>query len=428
MGVSGYEVRFIKNITDVGHLTDDDIAQGDSGEDKMLKKARIENKDPYEIARFYENAAREAESEMNITPAHYHPRATEHIPQMIDMIDDLIAKGHAYVCDDDDNGHVFFDIESFPQYGQLSGNTLDKLKIGARLEEPMSCKKNQWDFALWLKAPKNHLMQWESPWGRGYPGWHIECSAMSMEYLGNSFDIHTGGEDNIFPHHEAEIAQSQCATNSNFVNYWMHSRFLLVDGKKMSKSKGNFYTLDSIKEKGFEPMDLRMLYLLSHYRSQMDFTWKGLEQARINRKTIQRFYERLLHYESSWVNTEADSLELNSQLEKAKARIRDDLNTPDAIAFILGQIKGINTLMDTGQQINVEGALKLIEEIVVRILGIKLDKPASKIPKEIVDLAEKREQARANKDFALSDQLRDEISAAGYVIEDAPDGYKLSKK
>ena len=223
---AGFEVRHIKNITDVGHLTEDDVAQGDSGEDKIEKKARTEKKTPEEIARFYENYFRETEKKMNIRPAHFFPRATAHVPQMIALIEILIRKNHAY----EKNGNVFLDVTSFENYGQLSGNTLDRLKVGARLEEHPD-KRHSWDFALWLKAPVGHLMHWASPWSEGYPGWHIECSAMSMEYLGEQFDIHTGGEDNIFPHHEAEIAQSECATgHASFARYWIHSRHLLFNG------------------------------------------------------------------------------------------------------------------------------------------------------------------------------------------------------
>ena len=264
----GYEVRLIKNITDVGHLTEDDVAQGDSGEDKMLKAADKEKKTPEEVAKFYEEYFKSAEKEMNILPAQYFPRATAHVPQMIKIIEGLLQKGFAY----EKNGNVFFDVTKFADYGKLSGNTLENLKVGARLEEHPD-KKNPWDFALWLKAPKEHLLKWDSPWSVGYPGWHIECSAMSTEYLGNTIDIHTGGEDNIFPHHEAEIAQTECYTGQKFVNYWLHTRHLMVDGEKMSKSKGNLYKLEDIKEKGFSPMDLRLLLLSSHYRSQVNFTW-----------------------------------------------------------------------------------------------------------------------------------------------------------
>ncbi|HOF42458.1 MAG TPA: cysteine--tRNA ligase, partial [Candidatus Moranbacteria bacterium] len=278
---SGYEVRLIKNITDVGHLSEDDLGQADSGEDKMLKAALIEKKTPEEIAKFYEDYFKTTEKEMNILPAQYFPRATAHVPQMIKIIEGLIQKGCAY----EKNGNVFFDVTKFSNYGKLSGNTLENLKVGARLEEHPD-KKNPWDFALWLKAPEKHILKWESPWSLGYPGWHIECSAMSLEYLGNTFDIHTGGEDNIFPHHEAEIAQSECYTGKKFANFWLHTRHLLMNGEKMSRSKGNLYTLEDIKEKGFSAMDLRLLFLSSHYRSRLDFSWNALEQAHKNLQRI----------------------------------------------------------------------------------------------------------------------------------------------
>src|SRR6185369_5362975 len=278
---AGYEVRMIKNITDVGHLTADDVAQGDTGEDKIEKKAKAEKKTPAEIADFYETYAFAAEKAMNIEPAHYTPRATAHVKQMIKLIEELIEKGHAY----EKNGNVFFDVTTFKNYGKLSGNTLENLEVGARLEEHPD-KKNPWDFALWLRAPKEHLMHWPSPWGEGYPGWHIECSAMSMEYLGDTFDIHTGGEDNIFPHHEAEIAQSESVTDKPFVRYFLHTRHMLVNGEKMSKSKGNFFTLEDLLEKGFTQMDFRMALLGSHYRSQMNFSWEAMEQAKKNKETL----------------------------------------------------------------------------------------------------------------------------------------------
>ncbi|MGB4833906.1 MAG: cysteine--tRNA ligase, partial [Candidatus Moraniibacteriota bacterium] len=262
LSLSGFDVRHVKNITDVGHLTADDVAQGDSGEDKITKKAKAEHKTPAEIVAFYTNYYHQTEQALNILPAHEEPHATAYVPQMIHFIEGLIEGGHAYTV----NGNVFFDVTSFADYGQLSGNTLEHLKVGARLEEHPD-KRHPWDFALWLKAPEGHLMRWDSPWGVGYPGWHIECSAMNLATLGATIDIHTGGEDNIFPHHEAEIAQSECGNGVPFARYWVHTRHLLVDGQKMSKSKGNFYRLEDVLERGYSAMDLRMLYLGAHYRS-----------------------------------------------------------------------------------------------------------------------------------------------------------------
>lgn len=411
----GYEVRLIRNITDVGHMTDDDIAQGDTGEDKMEKKARAEHKSPADIAAFYEDYFHGAETDMNLLPAHFYPRATAHVTQMIRMIETLIAGGHAY----EKNGNVFFDVTSFAGYGHLSGNTLEQLKVGARLEEHPD-KRNPWDFALWLKAPKEHTMHWPSPWGEGYPGWHIECSAMSLEYLGDSFDIHTGGEDNIFPHHEAEIAQSECATGKPFVRYWLHNRHLLVDGEKMSKSKGNFYTLEDIVEKGYSPTDLRMLFLSAHYRSQMNFTWDGLAQAKKNRETLASLADRL---EDAGASTGPDIAA--EPREKFLVAVQDDLNTPLALSILLEFSTTANTALDRQDAFDAKPAIAFLKEA-FGLFGLKREKESA--PPEVRKLAALRESARLDKDFTAADELRDRILAAGWTVEDTAQGPKLKRK
>lgn len=410
---AGYEVRHIKNITDVGHMTADDIAQGDSGEDKIAKKALAEHKTPEEIARFYEERFREDEAAMNILPAHYFPRATAHVPHMIKTIETLIESGHAY----EKNGNVFFDVTSFEPYGALSGNTLEKLKVGARLEEHPD-KRNPWDFALWLKAPAGHLMHWASPWSEGYPGWHIECSSMSQEYLGDSFDIHTGGEDNIFPHHEAEIAQSECSTGKPFVRYWLHSRHILVDGAKMSKSKGNFYRLADVLERGFTPMDLRLSFLAAHYRSQMNFTWESLEQARKNKESIFKTYARV-----GSVAKDATGFSAAPFVERFIAACEDDLNTPLGLAILQELSREINTRLDAGEALRDDVRSGL--ETMFLVFGLRIEAPAS-IPEDVLELARGREAARKNKDFTEADRLRDELSARGYIVEDTADGPRVS--
>jgi cysteinyl-tRNA synthetase len=413
----GYEVRMIKNITDVGHLTADDIAQGDSGEDKIAKKAVKEHKTPEEIARFYETYALTTEKMMHIEPAHYFPRATAHIPQMIRLIEELIAKSHAY----EKNGNVFLDVTTFPDYGKLSGNTLAHLEVGARLEEHPD-KKNPWDFALWLKAPVGHLMHWPSPWSEGYPGWHIECSAMSMEYLGDTFDIHTGGEDNIFPHHEAEIVQSEGVTNKPFVRYFVHTRHMLVDGAKMSKSKGNFYVLEDLLEKGYTPMDFRMLLNSAHYRSQMNFTWDSLEQAQKNKATLFAAVDRLMTIvQGEDSPSEFDGTEA---LEKIRNAMQDDLNTPEALALTLELTKKVNALLDSDEPANVSALLGVYETIFF-LFGLVQENQI--IPEEIHSLARARDAARADKDWTESDRLRDEIASHGYKVEDTARGYRLKK-
>lgn len=429
----GYEVRHVKNITDVGHLTQDDI---DQGEDKMLKAARREGKTPYDIARFYEEAFREDENKLNILPAEIFPRATEYIPQMIAIIERLIKNGYAYEID----GSVYYDVDKFPAYGQLSGNTLENLKIGARLEAKEE-KKNPYDFALWLKAGEEHLMRWDSPWSVGYPGWHIECSAMSTTNLGETLDFHTGGEDNVFPHHEDEIAQSEGATGQKFVNYWVHARHLLVGGEKMSKSKGNFYTLKDIEERGFPPLAYRYLCLTSHFQSQMNFTWQALEDSRNALETLK--------YSFRSIETDKKGELSNDYLKKFTFSLENNLDTPGAVAITWELIKD--------QQIKPEDKKVTILKF-DEILGFDLaklppvkhygltaetghynlsgnhanithikDYVSKNIPESIISLLRKRIAARQNKDFAASDQLREELKSKGYEIKDTSEGIEISE-
>ncbi len=412
----GYEVRMIKNITDVGHLTDDDLAQGDGGEDKMVKKALKEKKSPYEIAQFFEDYFHGAEKSMNILPAQYFPQATKHIPHIIRLIEELIEAGHAYEA----NGNVFYDVTSFTSYGELSGNSLEKLQVGARLEEHPD-KRHPWDFALWLKAPKDHLMHWTSPWSEGYPGWHIECSAMSREYLGDTLDIHTGGEDHIFPHHEAEIAQSEGASGKTFVKYFLHVRHMMIDGVKMSKSKGNFYTLENIAEQGYSAMDLRMLFLGAHYRSQMNFTWDALSQAKKNRETIENTRKRLLRD-----GKDGDEFRGDQDLTLIREALQDDLNTPLALTYALELCRTLNVKMDKQEELDVT-RLKVVFDIIYTLFGLREEGEVT-LPEEVVLLVESRKSAREAKDFALSDTLREQIDALGYRVEDTVTGQVVSKK
>ncbi|EKE16237.1 MAG: hypothetical protein ACD_11C00024G0005 [uncultured bacterium] len=418
---NGFEVRMIKNITDVGHLTDDDIAQGDSGEDKIGKRAKKEKKSPEEIARFYEENFKQTEKEMNIIPANYFPRATAHVQQMIKIIEKLIEKGNAY----EKNGNVFFDVTSFDEYGKLSGNTLENLKVGARLEEHPD-KKNPWDFALWLKASKEHLMRWDSPWSVGYPGWHIECSAMSTEYLGNTIDVHTGGEDNIFPHHEAEIAQTECYTGQKFVRYWLHTRHILMNGEKMSKSKGNLFTLSDIKEKGYSSMDLRLLFLSSHHGSQLDFSWEALEQAHKNLQKINDFFLEMEAF--SKMKNSGSSIEIEKYQQKIESALDDNLNTPLALSAIYELINETNKLI-AEKNLSSNSAQKILSfwKKINSIFGFIL-RGQAEIPEEIKKLIFEREHARKEKDFQKSDQLRDLIEKKGYIIKDTQEGYNIKQK
>ena len=412
----GYEVRMIKNITDVGHLTNDDIDQGDSGEDKIATKAAKEHKTPEEVSAFYEKYFYQTEKALNILPAHYFPRATSHIPQMIGLIETLITRGHAYEA----NGNVFLDVTTFPDYGALSGNKLINLKVGARLEEHPD-KRHPWDFALWLKAPSGHIMHWSSPWSEGYPGWHIECSAMSMEYLGDTLDIHTGGEDNIFPHHEAEIVQSEGVTKKSFVRYWLHARHLLVDGQKMSKSQGNFYILEDIVSKGFDAMDLRMLFLGAHYRTQMNFTWEALSQAKKNRETLATIKKRLVRE-----GVDGGVFRGDEALAAIRGALQDDLNTPLALTHALELSRILNTKIDAQETLD-RVRLAVVLEIIDTLFGLR-EVLETELPPEVTAVMEQRRIARESKDFALSDNLRQSLEGLGYRVEDTAQGQLLSKK
>lgn len=422
---SGYEVKQIMNITDVGHLTQDDIGQADTGEDKMLKAALKEKKEPLEIAKFYTQVFFQDGKSLNIKKATYYPQATKHIPQMIKIIEGLLKKNLAY----EKNGNVFFDVKKFLPYGKLSGKKLEDLQIGARLEEHPD-KKNPFDFALWLKAPKKHLLKWESPWSLGYPGWHIECSAMSMEYLGETMDIHTGGEDHIFPHHENEIAQSEGFSNQEFSRFWIHVRFLLVDNQKMSKSKGNFYTLKNILDKGFSPMAFRLLILSSHYRSRMNFTLKAMKQAQKNWEKIERFLKKMKEIKNSKNNLlTKKNLDFYLWEEKIRKALDDDLNSPLAISHLYELISEINKNIANGlfDSQEAQKALNFWKKI-NQVFGFKVEKENQILPNEIKNLILQRKQARDKKNWVLSDKLRISIENQGYLLEDTASGQIIHKK
>lgn len=442
----GYEVRYIMNITDVGHLTADDVNQADSGEDKMLKAALREKKTPEEIANFYTEMFMHDITELNFKKANYYPRASAHIPQMIKIIEELIHKSLAYEV----NGNVFYDVEKFKDYGKLSKKKLEELKVGARLEEHPD-KKNPYDFSLWLKAPKEHLLKYPSPWSIGYPGWHIECSAMSMEYLGETLDIHTGGEDHVFPHHENEIAQSEGAAGKPFANFWLHSRFLLVDGKKMSKSKGNFYALKDILEKGFQPMEFRLFALSGHYRSNVNFTWKALEQARVNFNKITDWVNNLKNITDQKTSS---GLDLKKYQKKFEEAMDDDLNVPLALANLYELITETNKKISANKlgQEEAKNILALWEKmnkvfglVIKTTYSLSIDKGEFKLkggnvfmykmsfekdtPENVKKLANERIKAKNNNDFKKSDSFRDEIEKLGYTVEDLKDGeYKIKRK
>jgi cysteinyl-tRNA synthetase len=450
----GYDVTHVMNITDVGHMTDDEVADG-GGEDKMQAAAKrlleakksgalpqgadIDPNDPYAIADFYADAFLDDARLLGLKVAieeqdepRLMPRPTQYVPQMVDLVQTLIERGHAYVASD---GVVYFDVQSFPEYGRLSGNTLDQLRGGAggRVDEAtQAIKKHPADFMLW-KPDASHIMKWPSPWGEGYPGWHLECSVMAQELLGADtngvIDLHSGGEDNLFPHHECEVAQACCATgNEHFARYWLHGRHLMVEGEKMSKSKGNFYTVRDILARGASPAALRLELIKTHYRSNANFTFQGLKDS-------QRQIERWAKLRD-WLERHADvSLAeagpLTVALPLFTAALGDDLNVAKAIG-ILNEAAALHDVSATPQRVG-DGSFTLEDELgalyamdsVLGVLDLDHDAPtdgdeddAALIEAKIIE----RREARTNKDYATSDRIRDELLEMGIEIKDGPEG------
>ncbi|MBR5987254.1 MAG: cysteine--tRNA ligase [Clostridia bacterium] len=404
----GFKVKGVMNITDVGHL----LSDGDEGEDKMQKAARKEGKTPWEIAAFYTEAFFKDIDALNVGRPEIIAKATDHIPEMIAFVQGLLEKGYAYEISDG----IYFDIGKFPGYGKLSGQTVDEKEAGARIEEN-SEKRHPADFALWKKADKNHIMQWESPWGMGFPGWHIECSAMSKKYLGEVFDLHTGGIDAVPVHHENEIAQNEALAGKKTVNYWMHGEFMMVDGGKMSKSLGNVYTVSDLEKKGYLPLDFRYFCLNAHYRKKLNFTFEGMDAAHTS-------YERLRNalYAHKMSPAATDPAILDDLMKKFKGAVEDDMNIPFALGVLWDAVKLPKS----------KDVYKLALEF-DKVLGLSLDKvtaPAQEkidVPADIAALAEARFAAKKEKNWAEADRLRAEIAAKGYAIKDSKDGYTIEK-
>jgi cysteinyl-tRNA synthetase len=417
--LKGFTVTHIMNITDVGHLVDD----ADSGADKLEEAAKKQKKNPLEIAQFYTDSFLQASKMLNIKSPNKYPKATEHIKEMIDMVQTLIDKGYAYVV----GNNVYYDVTKFANYGQLSGNTLADVNAGARIEINEE-KKNPQDFALWKHDP-HHLQQWDSPWGKGFPGWHIECSAMSSKYLGAEFDIHTGGEDNIFPHHECEIAQSEAASGKKFVHYWLHTRFLMFDGEKMSKSKGNLYTIQELIEKGFKKNAIRYSLISSHYRQNYNFTFDGLKAAE---QAIDKIQQCALRLADSKKTAKAGEIrqqvkDLSSNcLKEFDEALSDDLNVSKALAVVFDFIRETNKV-ENANQAEAAALLDTINKI-DSVLGVLEAVGESEIPANIVELAEKRKAAKSAKDWKAADAVRAELTSLGWTVADTPGGgYKLKK-
>ncbi len=407
----GYKVKYVQNITDAGHLLD-------TGEDRILKGAKREKLDPMELTEKYIRNYFEDMDALGCLRPNISPRATGHIPEQIKLVETLLKKGYAY----ETNGTVYFDITKFPEYGKLSHRKVEEQVAGARVEVRAE-KKHPADFALWIHAPEEHIMKWDSPWGVGYPGWHLECSAMSMKYLGETLDIHGGGMENMFPHHECEIAQSESATGKQFVRYWMHNNMVLVDGVKMSKSLGNFITIKEALKK-YSPEQIRFFTLTTHYRSPVDFSDSAVQGAGEGMHKIHTTFERI----SGIVQTTPkgkSSPEINKILEVHKKKfieaMDDDFNTPLAIGTLFDLSRELNKYLDTvGTIMPLQPVLEIYEEFGGKVLGILPFSKKSEIEgtQFIELLIEIREKLRVEKQWKLADEVRLKLQELGVSLED----------
>lgn len=402
---NGYKLKHVMNITDVGHL----VSDADEGEDKMLKAAKRENKDPFEIAAFYTQAFMQDLDKLNIDKPEIIAKATEHIKIMEGYVQQIIKNGYTYETEDT----IYFDTSKLDKYGVLSNLNVEEQKAGARVDfDPR--KKNISDFALWIKAPENHIMKWDTFWGKCYPGWHLECSAMGEHYLGEVFDIHTGGIDHIPVHHENEIAQGKGYCGKIPAHYWMHVDFLQVNGGKMSKSLNNLYTLDDLAEKGYSPMVYRMFNFSSLYRKKINFTFEAMEAAKVALKRLKEGYQN--HQNGQDTIEEKVIQEFATKFLEA---INDDLNMPQAMSVVWDVVRCPQKSKQLAQLL-----LKFDE-----VLGLQIDQVETEtLPEEILAIVEQRKQARENKDWATSDQLRDKLQGLGYDVKDTKEGMQVSKK
>ena len=403
---NGYNLKHVMNITDVGHL----VSDADEGEDKMMKAAKRENKNPFEIAEFYMNAFLADIDKLNVDRPEIIARATEHIDVMEEYVKKIIDNGYTYQTEDT----VYFDTAKLDKYGVLSNRNVDDQKAGARVEFDQN-KKNISDFALWIKAPENHIMKWDSFFGKSYPGWHLECSAMGYKYLGDHFDIHTGGVDHIPIHHENEIAQSKGFCGKIPANFWMHVEFLQINGGKMSKSLNNLYTLADLEEKGFEPLVYRMFNYTSNYRAQINFTFEAMEAAKVALSRLREGY--LKHQEGT---EDVSDEEIKSYEARFLEAINDDLNMPVAMSVVWDVIKNPN------KSKKLQNLLLKFDEV----LGLNLkdyQKEENVLPEEIQKLVAERNEARANKNWAESDRIRDLLIEKGYTVKDSKEGTIVEK-
>ena len=429
-----FKVRFVRNITDVGHLVND----ADEGDDKIAKKARLEQLEPMEIAQFYSDSYHKMLNSLNVFPASIEPRASGHIIEQIEMIQSIIENGFAY----ESNGSVYFDVIGYSKtnnYGKLSGRVLEDLIAGAGNEarelEGQDEKRNPNDFALWKKAGVEHIMQWSSPWGKGFPGWHIECSAMSKKYLGETFDIHGGGMDLLFPHHESEIAQSVACGGKQPANYWMHHNMITVNSQKMAKSLNNGISIDeffsgnhALLEKAYSPMTLKFFILQAHYRGTLDFSNDALKAAEKGLNRLLQASETLKLLKTG----NSSEVDITSLCNKCYAALNEDLNTPILIATLFDLVSLINTIANGNIQISssdLEILQKNYNTFVFDILGLKVEKSekSEKTDGLMQLLIEMRNEAKASKNYALSDQIRNKLTEIGFELKDGKEGTTYSE-
>lgn len=424
----GYKVRYVRNITDVGHLEND----ADEGEDKIAKKARLEQMEPMEVVQYFTSRYHDAMHLLNVKDPSIEPRASGHIIEQLQLVDTLLEKGYAY----ESEGSVYFDVERYHKdynYGKLSGRVLEELYSTTRELEGQSGKKNSFDFALWKKASPTHIMRWPSRFSDGFPGWHLECTAMSTRYLGEQFDIHGGGMDLLFPHHECEIAQATAANGQEPARYWMHNNMITINGQKMGKSLGNFITLDEffsgshkLLDQAYSPMTIRFFILQAHYRSTVDFSNDALRAAD---KGVKRLLDAVAAIDRIRPGGNSD-YDVASFRKDCYTALNDDLNTPILIAHLFDAVKAINSAVDGKLSFTAEDLAlfkELIHTMVFDILGLKSEEAASGESTETIEglmdlLLELRKAARSNKDWATSDMIRDKLADLGIVVRDGKDG------
>lgn len=428
----GFKVRYVRNITDVGHLEHD----ADEGEDKIAKKARLEQLEPMEVVQYYTNRYHHDMEALNVLPPTVEPHASGHIIEQIEFVKKILDKGYAYIS----NGSVYMDVEKYAQdypYGKLSGRNLEEIKTETRELDGQNEKRHSYDFALWKKAAPEHIMHWPSPWSEGFPGWHMECSTMGTKYLGEEFDIHGGGLDLMFPHHEAEIAQSCAALGHDSVHYWMHNNMITIAGKKMGKSYHNFITLEQffkgeheLLTKPFSPMTIRFFILMAHYRSTVDFSSEALEAAEKGLGRLTEAYNRLMKLKAE----DQTTVELTPLRQLCEDAMEDDLNSPIVISHLFDSSRAINTIYDGKGSISSEDLMELQttwKTFVVDILGLKMESATTDgnqdAYKGAIDLLLNiRLEAKKNKDWATSDKIRNELMALGFTIKDTKDSFEWS--